>query len=147
MYDLEQIGKIIADLERYFQDLEDYTIRDSNMTTEQFYGVSMLLFAMLNRTIDLGKEIICGRKRGMPTSYKEIFQILEKERLISEGLSQELQWLAGQRNVLAHEYFDVTKKSIYLVYTKRKAMKDFMERGRKLVVERKNNGKSGKQIK
>ena len=69
MYDLEKIGKIIADLERYFADLEKLKVNSPAMSKERFYSLSMLLFATLNRTIDLGQELVHGRKLGMPTSY------------------------------------------------------------------------------
>ena len=138
MYDVEQIGKIIADIEKYFRDIVHLKVENTNMTTEQFYALSMILFTILNRTIDLGKEIIRGKKLGMPYSYKEIFQMLEKEKLISHSLSHELQWLAGQRNVLAHEYFDVTEKSIFAIYVRIKVIKEFTLRARELVVSTKS---------
>jgi len=118
MYDVEKIGKIIADIEHYFDNLKELKVRSPVMTTERFYSLSMVLFAILNRTIDLGQETIRGKKLGMPASYKEIFQIIEREKVISVDLSKKLQYLVNQRNVLAHEYFDVTEKSIYEVYLK-----------------------------
>ena len=118
MYDVEKIGKIIADIEHYFDNLKELKVRSPVMTTERFYSLSMVLFAILNRTIDLGHETIRGKKLGMPASYKEIFQIIEREKVISVDLSKKLQYLVNQRNVLAHEYFDVTEKSIYEVYLK-----------------------------
>jgi len=137
MYDLEQIGKMIADIERYFRDLDKFKVQTEKMTTEQFYGTSMILFSILNRIIDLGKEIIRGKKLGMPASYKEIFQIIGREKLISSQLSQELQWLANQRNVLAHEYFDVTEKSIYAIYVRIKAAKEFKLRVPEIITNKK----------
>ena len=125
MYDVEKIGKIIADLDRYFVDLDKLKVGRPPMSTQSFYSLSMLLFAILNRTIDLGQEIIRGRVLGMPTSYKEIFQILEKEKIIPKQMSQNLQFLAARRNVLAHEYFDVTEESIFAIYLKIKVVQEF----------------------
>lgn len=141
MYDLEQIGKIVADLEKYFRDIEQLKVESSSMSTERFYSLSMLLFAMLNRTIDLGKEIIRGQKLGMPASYKEIFQILERGKLIAPELSKRLQQLANQRNVLAHEYFDVTEQSIFFIYLRIKVIKEFMKIARELLAKESNGKK------
>jgi len=141
MYDIEQIAKILADLDKYFRDIENFKIQNQ-MTTEQFYGSSMILFAILNRTIDLGKEIIHGKKLGMPASYKEIFQILEKEKLISSQLSQELQWLTNQRNVVAHEYFDIKEKNIVAIYNRIKSVKEFMIKSREIITNKKAMGKN-----
>lgn len=133
MYDLERIAKIIADLERYYIDMDNLKINSPSMTKERFYSLSMLLFATLNRIIDLGQEVIRAKKLGLPTSYKEVFQILEKEKVISTALSRDLQYLAARRNVLAHEYFDITEATIYLLYTKIKVGKKFMGEVHKLL--------------
>jgi len=141
MYDIEKIGKIIADLERYFANLEELKVSSSVMTTERFYSLSMVLFAILNRTMDLGQEIVRGKKLGMPASYKEIFQILQREKLIDSDLSQKLQHLANQRNVLAHEYFDVTEKSIYAIYLRINIVQELVK-VTKALLSLKKNGKN-----
>ena len=74
----------------------------------------------------------------MPASYREIFQILQREKVIVPELSQKLQFLANQRNVLAHEYFDVTEKSIYAIYLKVGAVKEFMVLVKALLSSKKN---------
>ena len=125
MYDLEKIGKITADLDRYFADLDKLKVESPPMSKQGFYSLSMILFAILNRAIDLGQEIVRGRALGMPTSYKEIFQLLEKEKIISKQISLDLQYLAARRNVLAHEYFDVTEQSIFAIYLKIKVVQEF----------------------
>ena len=145
MYDIEKIGKIIADLERYFAELDKLNVQSPSMSTERFYSLSMLLFAILNRAIDLGEEIILGRKLGMPSSYRDIFQILERKKVIGKPLSQELQYLAARRNVLAHEYFDVTEQSIYALSRKIKAVKEFADIVRLVVRSRKTAKTTGKK--
>lgn len=142
MYNLEKIGKIVADIEHYFADLEKLKVDSPAMSTERFYSLSMLLFSLLNRALDLGEEIVRGQKLGLPASYKEIFQILEKAKVISASLSQQLQYLASRRNVLAHEYFDVTEQSIFVIYRKIGAVKEFMQVVRTLLLPAKN--KKGK---
>ncbi len=60
MYDLEKITIIIADMEKYFEDMEKLGIRkiEDLDDIKNFYSVSMLLFAILNKAIDLGEEIV-----------------------------------------------------------------------------------------
>ncbi|MBA7515273.1 hypothetical protein ES705_07312 [subsurface metagenome] len=41
-----------------------------------------------------------------PATYRETFEILEEERIISEELANELSDLAGFRNVLVHIYWE-----------------------------------------
>ena len=111
------------------------------MNEERFYSLSMILFTILNRTIDLGEEIIRAKKIGMPGSYQSIFQVLEREKLISADLSQTLQYLTKQRNVLAHEYFDITLKSIFLISQRMNTVKDFIKIVCLLTTSKKINGK------
>lgn len=134
MYDAERLLRIIGDIEKYLRDLNDMKIKSAaSLNKEQFYSLSMILFAMLNRAIDLGEEIVRGKQLGTPMSYKEIFQMLGKERVISPALAEELSGLVSLRNVLAHEYYDVTSKSIFEAYKQAGAIVDFVKIAKKLI--------------
>jgi len=132
MYDLERITRAIADIERYFKDMESLNIKDADMSNEKFYSLSMLLFAILNRAIDIGNEVIKANGLGMPISYKEIFMILGKNKLISRELEVNLVQLSGLRNVLSHEYYDVSKEKVFEAYKKIGAIKEFSKVVKKL---------------
>lgn len=47
-------------MEKYFEDMEKLGIRkiEDLDDIKNFYSVSMLLFAILNKAIDLGEEIV-----------------------------------------------------------------------------------------
>ena len=63
MFDPERLTKIISDIYRYPDDPEKMEIkypRDLN-DIRNFYAVSMLLFTLVNRDIDLGDEIVTSR--------------------------------------------------------------------------------------
>ena len=68
MFDLERLTKIISDIYRYPDDLERMKIKDPRDLdgTKNFYAVSMILFALINRVIDLGDEIVTSRNLGVP---------------------------------------------------------------------------------
>ncbi|MDI6737776.1 MAG: DUF86 domain-containing protein [Nanoarchaeota archaeon] len=136
MYDIERITKIIADIERYFKDMEKLNVKSADMSSEQFYSLSMLLFALLNRAIDLGNELIKANDLGLPISYKEIFIILGKNKLISRELEVGLVSLSGLRNVLSHQYYDVTKERIFGAYKKIDAVMEFSKAVKKLMLKK-----------
>ncbi len=54
--------------------------------------------------IDTGQRIIRTKKLGLPNEYREIFELLAKNNIISEDLSKKLQLMVGFRNVAIHEY-------------------------------------------
>jgi len=89
-YDTERISAIISDIGRYRNDLLDLSITSPADLHDKrtFYAASMILFAILNRTIDLGNEIIIAHGFGVPTTYRDIFTILEKENMTERDLAK-----------------------------------------------------------
>nr|QNO43691.1 hypothetical protein FICJDHNH_00031 [Methanosarcinales archaeon ANME-2c ERB4]QNO43954.1 hypothetical protein AECFJODE_00007 [Methanosarcinales archaeon ANME-2c ERB4]QNO50652.1 hypothetical protein BCJHFGCD_00006 [Methanosarcinales archaeon ANME-2c ERB4] len=68
MFDLERLTKIISDIYRYLDYLERIEIKDPRDLDDirNFYAVSMILFTLINRVIDLGDEIVTSRNLGVP---------------------------------------------------------------------------------
>jgi uncharacterized protein YutE (UPF0331/DUF86 family) len=114
-YDTERIGKIISDIERYSTDLRELNIVSAEELDDKrsFYAASMILFALLNRTIDLGNEIILAHGFGIPSTYREIFSILEKEGVIKQDLAKKIMHLVFYRNLLSHEYHGIDRDKIF----------------------------------
>jgi len=69
-YDMERISSIISDITRYQSDLLDLGISSIDELADKrtYYAASMILFALLNRTIDLGNEIILAHGFGIPST-------------------------------------------------------------------------------
>lgn len=135
MADLERLSRIIGDIDMYFKDLDELKVKSvALLNKEKYYSLSMIMFAILNRTIDLGEEVIRSYKLGTPSSYKEIFQILEKNEVITGEMEKKLESLVSMRNVLAHEYFNVTKDTVYDVYTKISMVNIFVKKVKKFIL-------------
>ena len=120
MYDIERVSKIISDIERYRRDLKELDIRNVEDLEDKrnLYSLSMILFSIINRTIDLADEIVVANNLGMPSTYREIFKLLEKNGYIGPGLMEKLSNLVFYRNLLSHEYFDMTEKDVFDVMGK-----------------------------
>lgn len=116
-YDTERISTIISDMRRYRMDLQDFAItRSSDLNDKRtFYAASMILFALLNRTIDLGNEIIIAHGFGVPSTYRDIFVLLEKETVIDHELAKKIAGLVFYRNLLSHEYHGIDPDKIFLL--------------------------------
>jgi len=132
MYDIERMGKIISDIERYFRDLELEGLNIKKVEDledrKDFYAISMVLFSILNRAIDLGDEIVMANNLGMPSTYKEIFRLLTKNEYIGKDMGEELSNLVFYRNLLSHEYYDLTEEDVLEVFKKISIVKKFVER-------------------
>jgi len=137
MYDVERIGKIISDIERYFRDLEGLNIKkvEDLEDRKDFYAISMVLFSILNRAIDLGDEIVMANNLGMPSTYKEIFRLLTKNKFIGKDMGEELSNLVFYRNLLSHEYYDLTEEDVFEVFKKISIVKKFVERIKEVLKE------------
>lgn len=119
MFDNERITHIIGDIEKYFTDLKEMEIKelDDLEDKKNFYSVSMILFSILNRAIDLGEEIVAGKKLGVPSTYKEIFKLLMQNKNIDKGMEKELSELVFYRNQRV-QYFWKDSNIIYFVFLK-----------------------------
>jgi uncharacterized protein YutE (UPF0331/DUF86 family) len=115
MYDVERIANIISDIERYLRDLEELGIKNIEDLNDKknMYALSMVLFSIINRTIDLADEIVMANSLGMPSTYREAFKMLEKNGYIDSTLMEKMSRLVSYRNVLAHEYYDITEKDLF----------------------------------
>ena len=135
VYDKERITKIIKDIEKFFKDLKGMHVVsvDGLLEKEKFYSVSMLLFSIINRTIDLGDEIVASKEVGIPSTYKEIFGLLSKNKVIPCDLAKGLSELVYYRNLLSHEYHDFTEKDVFTILRKIQIVERFIEKVKKLV--------------
>lgn len=129
MYDVERIGKIVSDINKYLKELESYKISkvDSLYDGKTYNASSMVIFAILNRTIDLGSEIISTESLGAPNTYQDIMPILAKAGVMNKEQSEKLNKLIRKRNILAHFYEDMTEKELFKTMKEVPSVKDFVE--------------------
>jgi len=115
MYDIERIAKMISDIERYLRDLKELDIQrvEDLDDKKNLYALSMVLFSITNRTIDLADEIVMANDLGMPSTYRETFKLLARNGYIDATLMEKMSRLVFYWNLLAHEYYDVTEKDLF----------------------------------
>jgi len=134
MYNIERVNQTIMDIEKYFEELRKMNITKDNVdNSEKFFASSMVIFSILNETIDLATEIIIKNHWGMPADYKNYFQLLVKEGVISKELGEEMQKLMGDRNIFAHQYFDAGRKEMLHILKRVYFVKDFIEKIKKFI--------------
>lgn len=73
----------------------NYTKQDS---------IILNLQRMCESAIDLGIHLIKLKKLGVPQTSREVFSLLEKERILPKDLSQKMQAMVGFRNIAVHDY-------------------------------------------
>lgn len=130
----EKVLSIFKDLERFLADLDSLHIASLKdlESKSNFYASSMLLFSIANRTIDLGEEIVASRKLGFPGKYREIFDLLLKDKVIDSKLHKDLLGLVYFRNLAAQEYHTFTAKDVFEAYIKLQCVTTFVEKAKKV---------------
>jgi len=129
-FDKVKISKILSDIRRYFRDLEEQKVKklEDLRRKDKFYSSSMLVFPLVNSAIDLGNEMISAKKLEMPHSYREIFEILSREGIIDKKMENDLIELVRIRNAIAHRYFIVTPKKLFISFQKLESLKKFAKK-------------------
>ncbi len=118
-------------------------LNDALIDWENYQGISvdelredrdkrnMVLHAMLvsiQAAIDIATYIIAQRELEKPSTYRETFEILGREKLIPEELANELSDMAGFRNVLVHIYWGLNLDEVYgVLQNDLSVLKDFMK--------------------
>lgn len=128
MYDKERIGIIMRDINDYFAKLDDVKVKNLGDLDEfKFDVVSMRIFFILNKTIDLGKEVVISRNFGFPKSYGDIFKILGDKKFVSRKQEKELSKLIFFRNQISHRYEGLDDKELFKAKNGLNIVKDFMK--------------------
>ena len=106
---------LFRDAERYLHHLEELLPSEEEFLKNKGhqYTVSMLMLNIINNCIDIGNEIITIKQLDYPGTYREVFTILEKEKIITHILNKKLQNLVGLRNLLAHEYGKINMELLH----------------------------------
>jgi len=128
MYDKERIGLIIRDINDYFVKLNDVKVKDIGDLDEfKFDVISMRIFFVINKTIDLGKEIVISKNFGFPKSYGDIFNILRQRKFISQKQEKDLLRLVFLRNQISHRYEGLSDKELFKAKNNLGIVKDFIK--------------------
>jgi len=136
---MKKIAMAIADTENWFKDLEELKIKNTAdlEDTKNFHATSMISFSIINAAISIGEETIAIKRLGFPSSYREIFQLLEKNKAITKQTAKDLTELAVYRNMFAHQYWSFDKKDVWRAIKKLHTVKSFIKQIQKALGEKK----------
>lgn len=122
--------------------LKEYIKNDELMTY-----IERKLQLAVQVCIDLGSHLISFYGWKSPENYREIFEIMAKEKVIKQDLVEILSEMVGFRNILVHGYLQLNPKIVYNILQNNlddfdiyaKSIIDFM--GLNVKNKKKNNNK------
>lgn len=122
-YNIEQILKYLGELEMY--DITNF--EEFKKDTMKHLASSMCIFSILNSCIEIGERIIKLKNFQTPLKYREIFEILEQNNVISKKTSKLMQDNMYIRNMIAHQYGKVDLKKLYNIINEKNIFNKFIE--------------------
>lgn len=125
MLDKNRILAKIDELDRYLGELrqiapstfEEYEAIEKKRSSER------LLQLCVECVIDVCKLLVVQLRLGLPSEENDLFQKLEKERILSPETAEILRRMRGFRNILIHEYAEVDDNLVFEFATTR--LQDF----------------------
>lgn len=114
----EIILQKIQTIERCQKRIYEVYIDDIKLL-EHDYNTQDVILVNIERicqaSIDLGNHVIKKYKKGIPSNYKEIFEILYTEKYISDELKKEMQAMVGFRNIAVHDYTNINLEIVQAI--------------------------------
>jgi uncharacterized protein YutE (UPF0331/DUF86 family) len=107
---LYQLETNIIELENF---KKKYSIDDLNSEVHIQWALRYGLLESIQIIIDIACHVVSKFNLASPKSYSECLRILAKEKYISHSLSENLEGLAGLRNLLVHEYITIDTSKLY----------------------------------
>ncbi len=134
MTDPELIAKKLALIETCVRELRTMARPDTlaeDIREQRF--VEHTLQLAIQAALDAASHIVADERLGEPSTYRELFELLEKAGYVPRELATELEKMAGFRNILVHGYDSVDLTIVKDIVENRL---DDLERFAELVRER-----------
>ena len=101
------------------KDVRDYFVYNT---------LAMECFQAVNTLIDIAQYIVMKKRLGFPSTYRELFEILEKYGYISEEELKAFKRLVFLRNLIAHEYYRISENELLEMANLLEKCSDFVNR-------------------
>jgi uncharacterized protein YutE (UPF0331/DUF86 family) len=72
-----------------------------------------LLHIMIECTIDVCTLMVKGLRLGLPAEEEDLFEKMEKKKIISKEMKEKLKLMRGFRNILVHRYAGVDNQLVF----------------------------------
>ncbi|MFH0875810.1 MAG: DUF86 domain-containing protein [archaeon] len=124
MLDKQRIATLVSDINKYVGQLAQLNIKTKADLADfkNYHAASMICFTIINKSIDLGNEIVISQNFGFTQTYSDIFIKLHEHKIIDSNLKSKLIRLILNRNKIAHEYADLDEGEIFEIISETKSV-------------------------
>lgn len=142
MLDKNRILSKLDELDSYLMELEEVAPKNFEEyvgSIEKKRACERLLHILTECVIDVCALMVKGLRLGLPSGEEDLFEKLEKRKIITNEVKGKLKTMRGFRNILVHRYGEVDDE---LVFNSLKNIDDFRQfREEVISVLKKSNSK------
>lgn len=127
MLDKNRVLSKLDELDSYISELESVmpkSYEEYVNSIEKKRSCERLLHILIECVIDICALMVKGLRLGLPAEEEDLFEKLEKGKIISGEMKGKLKSMRGFRNILVHRYAEVDDE---LVFENLGSIKDFKE--------------------
>jgi uncharacterized protein YutE (UPF0331/DUF86 family) len=115
MLDKERILTKIDELDNYIEELKQIAPKSFKeyQRIEKKRSCERLLQLAVECVIDICKLFVTGLRLGLPSEENDLFDKMEKKKIVSKAMTSTLKEMRGFRNILVHEYAIVKDEIVF----------------------------------
>lgn len=115
MLDRERILGKIDEIDSYLDELKQVVPANfaEYQKIEKKRSCERLLQLCIECAIDICKLFVVGLKLGLPSEETDLFNRMQEEKFLSQGMVSLLKEMRGFRNILIHEYATIDDELVY----------------------------------
>jgi uncharacterized protein YutE (UPF0331/DUF86 family) len=118
---LDVIERNLKEIESIVKEGEEKFLRDYRSQLAAKHA----LLECIEACVDIANHFISSLRFRRPEDYRDVFVILEENKIIPSSLSERLQRMVGFRNLLVHRYTKIDIKRVFEIM--KKDAKDIVE--------------------
>lgn len=116
MLDKNRVLSKLDEFDSYTSELESVmpkSYEEYVNSIEKKRSCERLLHILIECVIDICALMVKGLRLGLPAEEEDLFEKLEKEKIISREMKGKLKSMRGFRNILVHRYAEVDDELIF----------------------------------
>jgi len=116
MLDKNRILSKLDELDSYLSELKivmPKSYQEYVGSIEKKRSCERLLHILIESVIDICALIVKGLRLGLPAGEEDLFEKLEKKKIISKGMKEKLKSMRGFRNIMVHRYAEVDDELVF----------------------------------
>ena len=114
---MERMNFILSKINQHMEEIKERSKRGIEHDLDAYDALAMFCLQLVNRLIDLGKLVVSKRHLGFPETYSDVFKILASHDIISQEELGVVLKLIYYRNLISHEYSNITWKELQSLRT------------------------------